>query len=150
VIKNSALSKRPINTVVKGIVVRLKYAVMHERKTLRRTQMMPKKNSFLLVLTCAMAMLMMAGRCDDDDDKAAAPVDAAKATEALPSAAPDDDTLKANPESGVEKDPIGETLGGDDAIAPLEDAPAPGGDDSQMLDDPSFEPEPVPDEATDL
>jgi hypothetical protein len=116
--------------------------------------MAKQKNSFLLVLTCAMAMLMMASRCSDEDDdvppaKAAAP----EASEsAVPPTSLDEDTLKSNPESGVEKDPIGETLGGgeDDAAAPLEDVPAPGGDDSQLLDDPSFEPEPVPDEATDL
>ncbi len=115
--------------------------------------MQRQKNSFLLVLTCAMAMLMMAGRCSEDDDEANSPRKAPKeATEsAVPPTSLDEDTLKNNPESGIEKDPLGETLGsGDDATAPLEDTPPPGGDDSQMLDDPSFEPEPVPDEATDL
>jgi hypothetical protein len=111
---------------------------------------MPKKNSFLLVLTCALAMLLMAGRCSDDDD-GSAPAQAKKAGDASPASA-DDDTFNLNAESGVEKDPIGDMPAGgaDDATAPLEDVPAPGGDDGQMFDDPSFEPEPVPDEASDL
>lgn len=112
--------------------------------------MQRQKNSFLLVLTCALATVLMAGRCSDDDEAAKSKA-APEATEsAVPPTSLDEDTLKSNPESGVEKDPIGETLGGgDDATAPLDDAP-PGGDDSQLLDDPSFEPEPVPEEATDL
>ncbi len=109
-----------------------------------------RKNSFLLVTVCAMAMVLMAGRCSDDEKKEEAK-SAVPSTENMPGAlAPDDDTLK-NPEGGVEKDPLGETIGGPgDPAAPGDDLLPPAGDDGAMLDDPTFEPEPVPDEATDL
>ncbi len=112
--------------------------------------MQRQKNSFLLVLTCALATVLMASRCSDDDEPAPSKAKTEAPESAIPPTSLDEDTLKNNPESGVEKDPIGETLGGDDSAAPLDDVPPPGGDDSQMLDDPSFEPEPVPEEATDL
>ena len=74
--------------------------------------MQRQKNSFLLVLTCAMAMLMMAGRCSDDEDEKS-PKAKAEATEsAIPPTSLDEDKKTANPESGVEKDPLGESTGG--------------------------------------
>lgn len=114
-----------------------------------------RKNSLLLALTCALAVMLMAGRCTDDDEKAksesnaaheAAPADAATVGKDVNDVKDGKDAV----DSGVETDPLGETIGGpDDMAAPSDDINAPGGDDIG-IDDPTFEPESTPDEPTDL
>lgn len=93
-----------------------------------------RKNSILMASICAMTVVLMAGRCSDDEKK-----------DASSSSAMGGKSETADPgkvDAGVEKDPLGETIGGDDATVPA-------GDDA-ALDEGTFEPEPTPEDAADL
>lgn len=112
-----------------------------------------RKNSILVLVISGMATVLMAGRCSDDDEAKPAVEDSSSTEmpsatdEAVNAADPKSDML----DSGVETDPLGGTMdaGGDDMAAPVED-PADVPADDSSLDDPTFEPEPVPEEAADL
>ena len=108
-----------------------------------------QKSSLLMMLTCSMAVLLIAGRCSSDDDKAAAGgMSGAKESAPLDSSKTEQTETV---DSGVETDPLGHTIGGqDDMTAPMEDLGADAVGDDIGLDDPTSEPEPVPEEAADL
>lgn len=98
-----------------------------------------RKNSLWVVTTCALASVLVAARCSDDDETSNVK-DVSSATEAAPADALKDPSKDAV-DGGVETDPLGGAIGGeDDGTAPVEDEA--GMDDIGLDAEPATEPAP--------
>jgi hypothetical protein len=114
-----------------------------------------RRNLWLLVSVCGLSGVLMASRCAHDQE-AAAPAAAAGqsddvSVEAPPTAAVDSSATEAPSappvDPGVEDDPLGDSFSqpGESDLGLPEDSD-PTLDDGSLLDDPTFEPEAIPDE----
>ena len=108
-----------------------------------------RNNSILVLAIALMATVLVAGRCSDEEVNAPAADESSVSEDSSADQMTNPDEQSDAVDSGVEADPLGGTIGGDDTMPSVED-PAEVPADDVGTDESSFEPEPIPEEASDL